>query len=470
MPLKFDDLSERQQADFAAKLEKWGLAHEEVHPVFHTARIGLRTCICGHAAESHLRTKTVTINTIEHLKEMTGIPDEHFLSGRMRDRHIHYPEALPSHRHRLLAEAPSNCWLKDRLTDEEHEAVKTAAYAYVLGHSVKVSRAMVEMINAVHFPKLCFVAAIKELTIADGTTHVFGKAGDPNLQIILGGVVTIEPGSRIFFESACDVDVQHTEALAAPAFRAMALGAVGDTPPPGVINIFTPAPAAPGPPLPPQEARGKSPNAQPGSATFDKHGNANGCGAQGQAGQPGDTGFVGSQATNGGPGVSPQPMKWSTNTITGVFTFNCGGGGGQDGGPGGAGGKGGIGGDGIAGAYGKCNPQPPGMGGIGGAGKAGGIPGNAADGSTSRLQYVQAIQPFTVNINPLGGRGGNPGAGGAGGGGGPGGADPAGTQGPSYDPTKFTQGPGAGAGPGNNGNPGTNATFSGTVIVTQVPG
>jgi hypothetical protein len=238
------------------------------------------------------------------MKQMVGIPDEHFTSGKMRDRHVNYPQALPSHRHQLLVEAPDICWLKNRLTSEEYEAVNDSALAYVVGNSQKISASMVDMLNAIHFPKVVAVAVIPEITVAAGTTHTFGTPGDQTMPTIVVGVLNVEPGGSIVFASSCNLEVQHTEILAAPTIRSMEMterlmAAARDLPPTGgTINIYSPAPLPPDPP-PPQGSRGTANGATPGTCSFDKHNNPDGCTTQGIPGSNGDTGWTGSTGGKG---------------------------------------------------------------------------------------------------------------------------------------------------------------------------
>jgi hypothetical protein len=232
MPAKFDDLSEQQKADFWARVKKWGLTPADVHPDLDTREIGPQTFISGSDPGSHVKTKPFTITSVEHMKSLVGIPDESFASGKMRDRTVNYPQALPDHRAQLLTQAPNNCWLKDRLTEDEHEDVRNSWLAYLVGNSQKISAPMVDMINAVHFPALGAVAAVQNINVAPNTTHTFGTPGDKVMQTIVIGVLTIQPGGSIAFASPCALEIQQTVVGAAPAVHAMAISenalAVGD--------------------------------------------------------------------------------------------------------------------------------------------------------------------------------------------------------------------------------------------------
>jgi hypothetical protein len=452
MPAKFDALSEQQKADFWARVKKWGLTPADVHPELDTREIGPQTFISGSDPGSHVKTKPFTITSVEHMKSLVGIPDESFASGKMRDRTVNYPQALPDHRTQLLAQAPNLCWLKDRLTEDEHEDVRNSWLAYLVGNSQKISAPMVDMINAVHFPALGAVAAVQNINVAPGTTHTFGTPGDKVMQTIVIGVLTIQPGGSIAFASPCALEIQQTVVGAAQAVHAMAISenalAVGDADT-NNIRIYTPKPEPPVTP-PPQPAKPQANSAYGGVADTKR------CTAVSSTATPGDTGTPGSTGTNGSPAISPPPVIACLGEVTGTYNFLAGGGNAQDGGQGGQGGTGGQGGDGVKGAGGFCSNQGPAKGGQGGTGGTGGIPGNGASGSTSYFYYKSIKQPFSYNIQTVGGYGGQPGGWGLPGAGGAGGADPAGVMPSPYVPANYTNGPGGNGAAGNNGNPGTN--------------
>jgi hypothetical protein len=453
MPAKFDDLSEQQKADFWATVTKWGLTPADVHPEIDTSQIGPQTFISGSDPGSQVKTKPFTITSVQHMKSLVGIPDESFTSGRMRDRTVNYPQALPDHRTQLLVQAPNNCWLKDRLTEDELEDVSNSWLAYLVGNSKKISAPMVDMINAVHFPAVGAVAAVENINVASGTTHTFGTPGAPMHTIVIG-TLTIQPGGAIAFASPCTLEVQQTNVAAAPTRLTMAMS---ENPMAAAaennIQIYAPAPTPPAQP-PPQPPKPQAGNAYGGVA--DKS-----CTTASSAATDGATGTTGSPGTNGSKAMSPPPVIAYLGVVTGTYNFLAGGGNGQDGGQGGQGGAGGQGGDGVAGAKGArggaCSNQGPGKGGQGGTGGPGGKPGDGANGSTSYFYFTSTVQPFAYNIKPVGGFGGQPGGGGQWGVGGAGGADPAGVMPQPYIPANYTNGPGVNGATGNNGNPGSNA-------------
>jgi hypothetical protein len=452
MPSKFDDLSEQQKADFWATVNKWGLTPADVHPEIDTSQIGPQSFISGSDPGSQVKTKPFTITSVQHMKSLVGIPDESFTSGRMRDRTVNYPQALPDHRTQLLVQAPNNCWLKDRLTEDELEDVSNSWLAYLVGNSKKISAPMVDMINAVHFPVVGAVAAIEKLNVASGTTYTFGKPGDP-MQTIVIGILTIEPGGAIAFASPYTLEVTKTDVAAAPTRLTMAMSenpmaaAAGNN-----IQIYAPAPD---PPAQPPQQQPKPQNQSAYGGVADKS-----CTTASSAAIDGATGTTGSPGTNGSDGISPPPVIASLGVVTGTYNFLAGGGNAQNGGHGGQGGDGGKGGDGVAGAKGArggvCANQGPGKGGQGGPGGPGGTPGNGAPGSTSFFYYTSKVEPFSWNVTTVGGYGGQPGGGGLPGAGGAGGADPAGVMPQPYIPANYTNGPGVNGPAGNNNNPGSN--------------
>ena len=455
MPAKFDDLSEQQKADFWATVNKWGLTPADVQPEIDTSQIGPRTFISGSDPGSHAKTKPFTITSVQHMKSLVGIPDESFTSGRMRDRTVNYPQALPDHRTQLVAQAPNFCWLKDRLTEDEHEDVRNSWLAYLVGNSKKISAPMVDMINAVHFPATVAVAAVENINVAANTVHTFGKPGAP-MQTIVIGTLTIQPGGSIAFASPCTLEVQQTNVAAAPARLALAMSetamaAAAENPP---IQIYAPAPAPPAQP-PAQPAKPQAGDAYAGVA--DTTSKNKSCTTASSAATPGATGTTGTNGSNGSNAMSPPPVIAYLGAVTGTYNFLAGGGNGQNGGQGGQGGTGGQGGNGVAGAGGLCSNQGPGKGGQGGTGGPGGKPGDGANGSTSYFYWTSITQPFSYNIQTVGGFGGQPGLGGPPGAGGAGGADPAGVMPSPYVAANYTNGPGVNGTTGNNGNPGSNA-------------
>jgi hypothetical protein len=460
MPKTFNDLTPEQQAAFWADVKRWGLEESDVPAESDTGQLGSNACISSVAADTNVPTKPFTLTSVEHMKEMVGIPDELFASGKMRDRMVSYPEDLPADRMQLAAQAPNFCALKDSLTEDEHDVIRQAWLAYLVGDSGKVSPEMVSMINAVHFPAVVAVAAVQNITVAANTVYTFGTPGAA-MQVIPIGVLTIEAGGSIAFASPCTLQCQSTTAAAASSMAtvASAESVLTDPAPTNNINIYSPAPPPPATP-PPQQAKGQASNATPGRTVTSTGKNpTTTCDSSNPsvAASNGDTGYGGTGGTNGQNGISPPPVISYLGVVTGTYNFMAGGGNAQNGGKGGDAGLGGQGGNGVSGAGGKCANQPPGKGGLGGTGGPGGVPGDGANGSASYFYYTSIQQPFTYNITPVGGYGGQPGLGGAGGKTTSGGSDPAGTQGPSYNAANYNLGAGPNGATGNNGNAGKNA-------------
>jgi len=459
MPATFNDLTAEQKAAFRARVKTWGLTEADVQK-HASSEPDKKAVICGIASLSNVKTKPFTINSVQHMKELVGIPDSAFKSGKMRDRIINYPPELPKERLGIVATAPNHCWVKENLTHEEHLVIKQAWEAYLVGNSEKISPGTVELINAVHFPAVVAVAAVENITVNPGQTYTFGSPGAP-LQTIVVGTLTVLAGGSVAFASPCTLECQMTTAAVAPSFMAVAETETGPlTDPSPTDNNFTvygPAPAPPQPP-PPQGAKGQQQSATTGVATTSTGKNpTTTCTTASLPATPGDTGYTGTPGTGGQAGVTPPAVIAHLGVVTGVYNLYSGGGNAQDGGVGGMGGQGGQGGDGAQGASGKCNNQGPGQGGLGGTGGPGGMPGNAAPGTSSFFYYTSSTPPFSINIVNKGGFGGQPGLGGAGGGGGSGGADPAGVKGTGYNPQTFTLGTGPRGATGNNGSPGNNA-------------
>lgn len=456
MPKTFNDLTPDQQAAFWADVKRWGLEESDVPAESNTGLLGSNASISS-LPDSNVQTKPFTLTSVEHMKEMVGIPDELFASGKMRDRMVSYPEDLPADRMQLVGQAPNYCALKDSLTEAEHDVVTQAWLAYLVGDSRKISPGMVSLINAVHFPAIVAVAAVQNITVAANTVYTFGSPGAA-MQVIPIGILTIEEGGSIAFASPCTLQCQSTSAAAGSSMATVASAeSVLTDPSVTNINIYSPAPAPPATPAP-QSPKGQENNATPGQTGSSGGKNPTTiCATPSGAATNGDTGYNGTPGSNGQGGISPPPVISYLGVVTGTYNFMAGGGNAQNGGKGGDAGQGGQGGNGASGAGGKCANQPPGKGGMGGTGGPGGTPGDGANGSTSYFYYTSSVQPFTWNVTPVGGYGGQPGLGGGFGAAGSGGSDPAGVMGGGYVAANYNLGPGTNGATGNNGNPGKNA-------------
>ncbi|MES2706264.1 MAG: hypothetical protein V4726_06615 [Verrucomicrobiota bacterium] len=468
MSAKFKDLSPEQQAAFWAQVKTWGLSESDVQPAAGSGPAGGKAFICGSAL-SNVATKLFTITSVQQMKELVGIPDSAFLSGRMRDRNISYPPELPPERLALAAKAPNNCWVKENLTQEEHVVLQQAWQAYLVGNSRRISERTLDMINAVHFPTVVAVAAVQDIVVNAGTVYTFGAPGDP-MQVITIGTLTVEAGGAVAFASPCTLQCQQTTAEAASSVQALE----NDSPPgdPPATQNFTVYGLAPPPPAvpPAQPAKGQQQSASPGATGSSGGKNPTTiCSTPSTTAVNGDTGYTGTAGTRGQNGVTPPAVIAYLGVVTGVYNLYSGGGNAQDGGQGGIGGVGGQGGNGAVGAGPNvCSSQAPGKGGLGGVGGVGGVPGDAAPGSASFFYYTSSVSPFSINIINKGGYGGQPGLGGGGGGGGSGGSDPAGTQGSNYNPAAYTFGSAQNGDSGNGGNPGNNAA-AGSISMVPNP-
>lgn len=467
MPLRFADFTKEQQDRFFALVKRWNLDPADVIEHIDTSKIARRTIVSANPEVSHIKTKPFNIKSVQHMKEMAGIDDQLYISGRMSDRAVVYPPSLPPNRLKLVGEAPNFCWLKEQLTKAEEHILKAAWLAYVVGNSRKISPPMVAMINAVHFPATLAVGAAKDITVKPGTTYIFGDSSNQTLESFVVGSLVIEPGGAVGFAvpsniSGISCSAEVAAASAQTSFDKSEPGADSTN-----IQIYSPAPASPDTPSP-QGPRGKETNATKGVTTTSTGKNpTTTCTTPSVAAVPGDIGFQGTGGGKGQDGVSPPPVVTTFDTMTGTYVFLAGGGNGATGGKGGDGGPGGAGGDGVV-ANSPCGNQGPGKGAQGGLGGTGGLPGNGAPGSISYFYYKALVQPFSYSIQTVGGLGGAAGLGGGGGAGGSGGLDPAGIMGTGYNAAAYTNGTGERGPTGNNGNPGTNAP-AGQIFIQQAP-
>ncbi len=164
-------LTAEQQANFEATQARLGLRPDQFSQEgpLRTRDHGGKLVLSPDPDVSHVAPIQVSYRSMAELKAMAGVPDEHVVSGRSSDRHIKYPEPLPSDRVRFLLDAKNVCDLRHHLTDEEEATLRAAQRAYLLGDSARV--ATHETLMDAHFtPGTLAVFAGKELEIDPGQT------------------------------------------------------------------------------------------------------------------------------------------------------------------------------------------------------------------------------------------------------------------------------------------------------------
>lgn len=177
MAASFDDLSEQQKENYFSRAEKLGFLRDAA----------LR-------ATGQPERRTLRIDTIQQLKDLIGVPDEHIEKGSVSDTHIKYAaREWPAERSALTHLA---------LTDEERDEVGDAAHAYLYGHSAKV-KSYESIINSSLLPRDIEVTTEPNRTVTKDDPLIIDRESIKNF-----GVITIEPGGQIIVKANSDVTVQ----------------------------------------------------------------------------------------------------------------------------------------------------------------------------------------------------------------------------------------------------------------------
>ena len=191
MPLS--DLPDEQQAAFRARLAQAGIDPADVvayvGPDTHPGQLRAS----AEPGQSTITAHLMEVATVDELKVMTGIPDEHYTSGRMQEHH-RIPEPWPSDR--MLTSARD-------ATPQQRNEIHHAQLVWLYGNSARVESYR-DVINATDYPKTLPVFAAEELVItAENSPYVItGDSGH------IYGLVTIYAGGSIAFEGNVDFDCQ----------------------------------------------------------------------------------------------------------------------------------------------------------------------------------------------------------------------------------------------------------------------
>lgn len=209
MGQEFDALNDDQKEAFKNQLTRRGLAagalsHEGT---LVTGATPGPTILSGDPAESHVPPTLMTVNSIAELKALHGVPNEHYSARGITDAAIDYPDEMPQQRMMLADTAPDVCALRDSLQPEEHDQLRKAAQAYVLGDSEKVA-AFEPMINAAMFP-LEVATICGEAIVVSPNSPLILKG--PTALSVCYGSITVEPGGQIIILTQVDMTTQRFE-------------------------------------------------------------------------------------------------------------------------------------------------------------------------------------------------------------------------------------------------------------------
>jgi hypothetical protein len=202
----FDALRSEQQSAFHGEMRKMGLEPTALNhegPLVTGATPG-PTILSGDPAVSHVPPTLVQVNSIAHLKQLRGTPDEHFTKRGFSDKSISYPPKLSTAKARLIDSSEDLCALREQLSPEEHANIRRAAEAYVMGLSKKV-KSYEPMINATMFPQQMAVFAGESLVVSAENPLIIQGPGPVTLNY---ASITVETGGQIIIQTSANITTQ----------------------------------------------------------------------------------------------------------------------------------------------------------------------------------------------------------------------------------------------------------------------
>ncbi|MEK9495962.1 hypothetical protein V2H77_05750 [Photorhabdus sp. P32] len=324
-----------------------------------------------------------TVQTIQELKALGGVPDSQYGSGKMEPHHP-LPEPFSAER---LADVFGN-----------HIDLCKAFRAYIYGDSALV-KDYEEILNAKRFPMKVALYSGDELTITKDKPLIIEDKdcyGEP--VVLIYNQIAIEPGGEIIYCTNGKVKA-NTIVVNGSAQKPDFISKGSDG-----ANGFD------------GELGRNGFSGGDGVAGIEK---AYGCAVEATAGTDATDGSSGGLGMGGGNGGNAYDIVIDVELLIGPINLVSIGGNGGNGGDGGHGGNGGTGGNG-GNKVGECSA---GSGGNGGNGGDAGHAGNGGNGGDSGNVYINVSegQPV-ISVQSYGGHGGNGGKGGKGGEGGKGGA------------------------------------------------
>ncbi|WP_434524133.1 hypothetical protein [Photorhabdus asymbiotica] len=324
-----------------------------------------------------------TVQTIQELKALGGIPDSEYGPGRMEPHHP-LPEPFSAER---LADVTGS-----------HIDLCKAFRAYIYGNSALV-KDYEEMLNAKRFPMKVALYNGERITITSDNPLIIKDENDYGEPVVLVyDEIVIEPGGQIVYHTNGRIEANTLVGNGnAGNENIVNKGSNG-------VNGFDGAPGYNG-------ANGS--NGSPGQDS------KNGCLFSATPGTDGSRGSTGAIGGDGAAAGNANDLTMSVQSITGVISAATVGGNGGNGGKGGNGGHGGVGGNGGNWGDGTirwCPDEDAGNGGDGGNGGNGGHGGKGGDSGNIYINFSEGDPKLSVvSLNGLGGEGGMVGWGGVGG-------------------------------------------------------
>ncbi len=155
-------------------------------------------------SRDNVGSKLVKVESIQHLKQIAGVPDSHFENSPNADRMVHYPKGTPRTDFAKAIERSrsDNCALESLIHPDDHKLIDQAMHAYMRGNSAKV-KDYEPVINALRFPTQGLVATALDITISPANPLIIGEDSpyvhdEPGIgAMAVFGTLTIEPGGQI---------------------------------------------------------------------------------------------------------------------------------------------------------------------------------------------------------------------------------------------------------------------------------
>ena len=299
-----------------------------------------------------------TVNSIQELKALGGVPDSLYGSNGMPD---HHPLPAPFSAERL------------RNATGNHADLCTALRAYMYGNSALVQDYQ-DILNSKRFPMQVAVYTGDDIVVSPGHDLIVeDKDGHGDPVVLAYNSITVEPGGRIIYKTNGTVKASKmvVVANATPDYNFNNVGGNGGNGGNG----------------------GSGSNGNNGAAGSDGNAgkdNKSSCAQSATNGTAGGGGTAGADGVAGGKGETANDVYLAVDQLDGkvvALTQGGNGGAGGNGGNGGAGGKGGNGGQ-IYITYSSGVPSIQakavgGQGGTGGRGGSGGAGGSGGSGKTA---------------------------------------------------------------------------------------
>jgi hypothetical protein len=188
------ELTPEQRQAFDDRLRELGMDPSHVVQSLRTGDTPGPTYLSNHPdVESAIPHHPATIDNVDDLKRLAGVPDEEYEAGNLE--HHHDPlEPWPEEK---------NEHTQEDLSPDENQQVHDALTAHVYGHSDRVA-SYKAVVNNNYFPMDAAAFAVLDVTVDPG--HPLILTG--NNQAHNYGTVTIKPGGQIIFDADATMTCQ----------------------------------------------------------------------------------------------------------------------------------------------------------------------------------------------------------------------------------------------------------------------